>query len=64
MKYIMSVGGENIATEIVNYHTKYFKNYPYYDIIRKCFLKNKPQDTSQTVYMNFLIGEVRKLKNG
>lgn len=56
---IQVVGGITKALEIVEYHGKYFKNYQYYNVENRCFCKLKNENLKQ-VYMNFLIGEVRK----
>lgn len=33
------LGGNSRVTEILHYHQSYFKNYGYYDIARKMFVK-------------------------
>ena len=60
-KNIDLVGGFDRAEEIVKYHSSYFKNYQWYDCVKKCLIKKKPEkSTNKIVYMNFLIGELRK----
>ncbi len=62
-KFINIVGGILDATEIVKYHSLYFKRYPYYDTLKKCFSKQKDEArVKDFVYMNFLIGEIRKVE--
>lgn len=60
-KYISKVGGIDNAKEIVCYHKKYFKNYKFFDVSKKMFVKEKDQSRIEDfIFMNMLIGEVRK----
>lgn len=60
-KYISKVGGINEAREIVYFHKEYFKNYKFFDIKKKMFVKVKDATRMDDyVFMNMLIGEVRK----
>lgn len=62
-KYISRVGGIQSAREIVDYHKKYFMNFNYFDCKKKMFVKQKDETRAKDfVFMNFLIGEVRKEK--
>lgn len=62
-KYISKVGGIISAREIVEYHKKYFFNFSYFDSKKKMFVKQKDESRAKDfVYMNLLIGEVRKEK--
>lgn len=62
-KNIDMVGGLKNAKEIVKYHSQYFKNYQWYDSVKKCFLYTKPLSNEGIVFVKFLIGEVRKEPN-
>lgn len=63
-KYIALVGGEARAIEIVHYYREYFKNFKFYDCKRKIFVKVKDDSRPKDfVYMNMLIGDVKKLGN-
>lgn len=60
-KYINRIGDASLAQEIVIYYRKYFKNYKYYDIRKKMFVKIKDESRNEDfIYMNMLIGDVKK----
>lgn len=63
-KYIQKVGGLSRAEEIVKFHKEYFRNYTHYDSVKKSFCKaKKDHGNPNLVFMNFLIGELRREHN-
>lgn len=61
---ISIVGGSQRATEIVEYHHRYFKNFNFYDVRRKVFSKKVDEKRNHDfIPVQYIESELRSSSN-